>query len=85
MIKIIFLVALLKVLDVTRKPFLCAGLYGALVCITTLVFGYPIGQALFVGAITLAISTPYFWLLTVYNKGIGYWLFAIAGLTIALI
>ena len=86
MIKILFLVGLLKILDITQKPFLCAGIYGFLSFLITLIFGYPFIQSLVIGAVSLVLGALYFWLLDEYgDEPMRYWFIAIFGLPIGLV
>ncbi len=51
MLKILLLVALIKLLLTTRKPFLCAGIYTGLWLVLSLIAGTPLLNLLLVGAI----------------------------------
>ncbi|WP_144393493.1 hypothetical protein [Pleionea sediminis] len=81
-LKIIILAALLKVLDVTGKPALCAGIYGGLVAILSLLSGYELNAILIVVPIVTIMSFLYFWLLDYFANGLAYWGIAIGGLII---
>ena len=84
-IKILILIALLRVLDITRKPFLCSGIYGALVFVFSLMFGNGIVDTLIITAVSTALASVYFWLLDRFNDGLAYWGIMIGGLFIGLI
>ncbi|AOT08716.1 hypothetical protein [Pseudoalteromonas luteoviolacea] len=84
-IKIILLIALLRVLAITEKPILCAGIYSSV----ALIFGFMSGAALTYIAVTVGISFAlsflYFWLLNRFNHGPLYFVIMILGLGIGLV
>ena len=84
-LKIFILIGLLKLLDVTGKPFLCSGIYGCLVFVFSLMFGTGITEALLITAISTALAALYFWLLDYFNDGFAYWGILVGGLLIGLV
>ncbi|MBQ4837147.1 MULTISPECIES: hypothetical protein [Pseudoalteromonas] len=84
-IKIILLLALLRVLAITEKPILCAGIYSSVV----LVFGWMSGASfsyVLVGTlISFGLSFLYFWLLNRFNHGPLYFVILVLGLGIGLV
>jgi hypothetical protein len=89
MIKVILLVALIRLLIATDKPLLCAGLYtfvgfalGFLVGIGGQASLFPL---LIVTVIRFGLSSLYFWLLYRIGEGILWWVVLILGLAIGLV
>lgn len=78
--KILIMVSLLRLLDVTNKPFLCSGIYASIVLLFGIILGDPIIEVLLLTAIALAIASLYFWLLTRFNDGLAYWGIMLGGL-----
>lgn len=89
MIKIIIIASLIKLLIVTDKPLLCAGLYTCVVFAlnsVSVMGGRSSFLVLFVTAvISFVLSTLYFFLLSRFSEGILFWVIAILGLLIGLI
>jgi len=89
MIKIIIIAALIKLLVVTDKPLLCAGLYTSVVfalSAVSMMGGRCSLLALLVATvISFVLSTLYFFLLSRFSEGILFWVIAIVGIFIGLI
>ena len=89
MIKIIVLVALIKLLIATDKPLLCSGLYtfvGFALGLLTVIGGQaPLLPLLLVTGIRFALSSLYFWLLYRIGEGALWWIVLILGLAIGLV
>ncbi len=89
MIKIIVLVALIRLLIATDKPLLCAGLYtfvGFALGLLAVIGGQaPILALLIVTLIRFGLSSLYFWLLYRIGEGTWWWVVLILGLAIGLV
>lgn len=84
-LKIIVLVALLKLLTITENPILCSSIYTGIALFFGLIFGTPI-TTLAVGVImAFALSSLYFFLLNRFSDGWQYWVIMICGLLIGLV
>lgn len=82
--RILILVALIRLLIETNKPFLCSGIYAGFVTILTLIIGRGIG-AVVAGVLAFFLSSAYFWLLDRFEDTILFWIIMIAGLLIGLV
>ena len=80
--KIIFLVALIRLLLMTDQPFLCSGIYASLVLFFGLITGTPFLNMLIPVAIAFVLSSIYFWLLDRF-EGFLWWIIMIVGFFIA--
>lgn len=79
----VILIATLRLLLATEKPFLCAATYTFVWFLLLLFFGNPLVAVLIDSAITLAYMSGYFWLLVRFmGQGALYWLTLIAGLVL---
>lgn len=83
--KIIILISLLRILDITQNPFLCSGIYGFIVFILNFMFGNTFFDSLLFSLVSFALATLYFWLLARFNDGFPYWGIMIGGLVIGLV
>ncbi len=84
--KIILIVALIRLLVVTDKPFLCSGIYTTVVFFFSLWSQAPFLSKLIVVAIIMATSSLYFWLLSYFKDNIIlFWIISVVGLSIGLI
>lgn len=83
--KVAILVALLKILNITGKPFLCSGIYAVFVFIFSLLLGEEMVNALINFAFALVLASLYFWLLDRFNIGWQYWIILFGGLFIGLV
>ena len=72
-VKFLLLLGLIRLLLVTDRPYLCAGIYTAVVLLFSILTGYSIGELLLTVIIVGALSTLYFWLLYKLH-GMG-WIF----------
>ena len=84
-IKVIVLVALIKLLLVTKNPILCAGIYTIVKFLLTLLFGTPFIAVLIGSVIAFILSLIYFWLLNRFRDTGIFWLVLILGLVIGLV
>ena len=83
-VQIFVLVALIRLLLATDKPFLCAGLYAGLVFLFGLLTG-PLA-AVIAGAITFVFASIYFWLLSKFEgAGLLWWVILVCGLLLGLV
>jgi hypothetical protein len=84
-IKALVLAALIKLLLATDKPVLCAGIYGAGVCLLMLGFGIPFGVVYLRGAGAFLLAWLYFQGLHVMEGTKYFWVILIGGLFIGLV
>ena len=84
-LKIIILVALIRLLIVTDKPILCSGIYTGVGFFFGLVMGNPFWAVLIASAIGFALASLYFWLLCRVQSGALWWFILIGGLAIGLV
>ena len=85
-LKIILMVALIKVLLASDQPFLCSGLYAAGVLLMNLLFGNGFIVALIAGGVGLVLASLYFWLLSRFEgSGLLWWGILVVGLGIGLV
>lgn len=84
-IKLMTLVALVKLLKITEKPFLCSGIYAVGVLALYLLYGVPLPVALISAVIGLALASLYFWLLNYYKTGWVFWIVFVFGLLVGLV
>ena len=84
-IKILVLVALIKLLIVMDKPIVCAGIYTGIRLIFALLSGKPLLAVLLVSAIAFGLSLLYFWLLSRFRDTGVFWVVMILGLFIGLV
>jgi hypothetical protein len=82
--RILMLVALIRLLIETNKPFLCSGIYAGLVTAVALISGGGIG-AVVAGVLAFLLSSAYFWLLDRFEDSILFWIIMIVGLLIGLV
>ena len=85
MLKIILLVALIRLLIVTDKPLLCSGIYTAAVVLLSLAFRGPSLVILIAAPLAFAFSTLYFWLLSKLDDSLWWWVVLVLGLVIGLV
>jgi hypothetical protein len=83
--RVMILLALVKLLDMTNSPGLCTFLLAAAITAFRLAFSPGYLVAVVTAVLSLIIYGLYFWLLNRYNRGIWYWLIFIVGLPICLI
>ena len=89
--KIIFLVGLVLLLRKIDKPILCAGFYTAVMAMWTIAFNLNRAEsftALLLGifiltAIRFVLSVIFFWLLSRFDEGFGYWTVLAGGIALA--
>ena len=85
MLKIFIIVALVKLLDATNKPFLCSGLYAVIVFSLGLLVGGAPTEVIIGTAISFGTASIYFWLLNRVEDSLFWWIILVMGLPIALI
>ena len=83
-LKIIFLVTLIRLLIMTDQPFLCSGIYAFLVLFFGLIMGNPFLNVLILTAIAFVLSSLYFWLLNRF-EGFFWWIIMIVGFFLVLL
>ena len=81
-IEMMLFFAMIKLLLVTRKPFLCSGILTFIAVIFGLVFGYPFSSILINAAATFAYTSFYFWLLDRFGESVMMWLIILIGVPI---
>ena len=84
-IKALVLVGLIKLLLATDKPVLCAGIYGAGVCLLMLGFGIPFGVVYLRGAGAFILAGLYFQGLHATEGTQLFWFILVGGLLIGLV
>ena len=85
-IKILLLVGLIRLLLVTDKPFLCSGIYAAVVLVFGLAFGGNFVAVLVSVVIVFVLASIYFFLLDRLDSGtVIWWIVAILGIAIGLV
>lgn len=83
--KILILIALLQLLYKTENPFLCSGIYAAVVLVSGLIFGGSLLSMLGLSVLVFALATLYFWLLNEFKDGALHWGIMIGGLLLGLV
>lgn len=83
--KVILLIGLLKLLDVSGKPLLYSGIYAGIVFCLGLFFGAPFLSVLMSTGIVFGLSTAYFFLLNHFSESGYYWVILVIGLLIGLV
>lgn len=85
-IKILILVALIKMLLITHKPLLCAELYIIVPFVFSMIYGEPFLYVIIGCIISFVLAYAYFWLLNKFEgQGIYWWIILIVGLLIGLV
>jgi len=85
-LNIVILVALVRLLIATDKPFLCSGIYTGAAVIFKIILGTKLLPLLIAAVIVLALSSFYFWLLNRLDYGtLLWWVFAIFGMAVGVI
>jgi len=83
--KLLIIIGLVRVLALTHKPFLCSGIYTAMVSIFIVLSNNPFYHSVILIGIAFALSSLYFWLLDwLEGKGALYWVVFILGFIIPL-
>lgn len=83
--KILILIALIKLLEHTEKPFLCAGIYALLFMVMKMMLGAPVQAGILFAIIAFALASLYFWLLNYLKRGWVYWLVLVGGILLGLV
>ncbi|WP_155734301.1 hypothetical protein [Pseudoalteromonas luteoviolacea] len=84
-VKIILLLALLRVLAITEKPILCAGIYSSVALILGFMSGAALTYIAIAACVYFALSFLYFWLLNRFNHGPLYFVIMILGLGVGFV
>jgi hypothetical protein len=84
-VKVLILAALIKLLILTEKPMLCAGIYGAVALLFTLFVHGPSLGLIVVGAVAFALAAIYFWLLQRFQDSALFWVIAVLGIAIGFV
>ena len=85
-IKVIVLSAMVRLLVLTSKPWLCAGIYGVCTLVLAIVSGEKIARVMTMTALALVATCIYFWLLDrIETSTILWWVVAIIGLPLVLL
>ena len=84
MIQIFLLVALLRVLTATHKPFLCSGIYAGGLFFLDLLLGGASGASFqgmaIAGLFNFGLASLYFWILEKLDGSILWWIVAVGGI-----
>ena len=79
-LKYFVLAVLIKILLMSELPFLCSGLYTAIVFGISMMGGRPFGPTAISCLIVFVLTSIYFWLLDRYNEsGLIWWVILILG------
>jgi hypothetical protein len=85
-IKIIVLIALIRLLLATQKPFLCSGIYTGVGFFFGLITGEKFLPLILFVAIGFVLSSIYFWLLYRFEESNGlFWLIASLGILLGFV
>lgn len=85
-VKVLILIALIKLLLASENAFLCASLYTGISVFFGVLLGGPLDAVLFGAPITFGYSFLYFWLLDRFlGTGFIWWLILVGGLVAAAI
>ncbi len=85
LLKVVVLIALIKLLLALGKPIVCAGIYAGIRFVFMLLLGAPLLAALIGTAIVFGLALLYFWLLNRFRDGGLFWLVLFVGLVIVLL
>ena len=85
LLKIIIIVALIRLLLATDRPFLCSGIYASIALFFGLVSGGNFFAVVLGTAISYGLASIYFWLLNRFDSGPLFWLILIVGIPIGLV
>ena len=86
MIRIAILIALIKILIETNRPFLCAAIYASIGSFFFLLWGAPFLSILIFGAMRFLFAYLYFWLLNRFMGAGALWhLILFGGIFIGLV
>jgi hypothetical protein len=80
--KVLIILSLLKILNITGKPFLCSGIYALIAFILNLVFSNVLLDSAILASISFVTASIYFWLLNYFQYGWQYWTTLVIGLII---
>ncbi len=83
--KILILIGLVKLLQVTNSPFLCSGIYVVVGLLLGLIFGIPFTNLIIPLVVGFVLASVYFWLLNQLESGILWWIILIGGAFIGLV
>lgn len=84
-INIILLAALIKVLQVTDNPILCAGIYAVFIFFIALFNSQTFGAIIITSIVAFLSAWLYFWLLSKLEGSFLWWIVLIVGLLIGFI
>ncbi|MBN1815734.1 MAG: hypothetical protein JW828_00145 [Sedimentisphaerales bacterium] len=84
-IRIVILVALIRLLTATEQPFLCAGLYAGVRCLFAVAINGPSWSILVFGAVAFLLASLYFWLLDRFDETFWWWIIMVVGFGIGLV
>jgi hypothetical protein len=84
-VKIIVLLGLIKLLDATESPLLCAGLYAIVAAIFAGLTATDASRVILAGLVGFILSYIYFWLLKKTRFSWLWWIIAIGGMFIGLV
>jgi hypothetical protein len=82
--RVLLLFGLIRLLIETNKPFLCSGIYAAIVTGFSLIGGSGT-TAIGAGGLAFLLASAYFWMLDRFQEGILFWVIMIVGLIIGLV
>jgi hypothetical protein len=81
--KILVLVALVRLLIATNKPWVCAGVYAGIAAVSAMMSTGNLTTALVTTGIGFFGSGVYFWLLNRFDGSFIWWIILVVGIVIA--
>jgi len=81
-LKVLIIISILKLLNITEKPFLCSGIYALIAFILNLAFSNVLIYSAILASISFVTASIYFWLLNYFQYGWQYWATLVIGLAI---
>lgn len=84
-VKILVLLGLIKLLDSTENPYLCAGIYAFVAAIFAGMVSTEASQVLIAAIVGFLLSFVYFWLLIKTKFSWVWWVIMVGGVVIGLV
>ena len=85
-LKILVLVAMIRLLLATNKPFLCSAIYAGFGLLFGFIGGLPLNDLVLATVVAFMISSIYFYLLDRFESaGLLWWLKMVAGLALGFV
>jgi hypothetical protein len=84
-LKVVVLAALVRVLIITNRPLLCAGIYVSISFVFSLLSGSSFVYLLIASAISFGLAFLYFWLLDRFEESVMFWVILVVGLLVGVV